>query len=117
MISPMSMSEMIGRKVLVSTDNYFIAPDGRQYRAVFGKLAGVQTAEESLGVKVNVRSQDWYLTVGNMRIAGCQIHYAILTDECIGGRAVDYTTGSEGCKEFLRPSLIYFADDDSQSGS
>jgi hypothetical protein len=104
-------ADLIGRKVLITCDNYFFAPDGRQYRAVFGTLAAVQTSEESLGIKVSVRSQDWYMTVGNMKIASCQIHYAILTESCNFERAPDYQISPEkGLLEFNRPSGIYRAD-------
>ena len=102
--------QLIGRKVLITCDNYFFAPNGLQYRAVFGTLIGVQTSEESLGVKVSLRSQDWYVTVGRMRIAGCQVHYAIQTDECHGGRVDDWTAGEKGINEFDAPSRIFFAD-------
>lgn len=74
--------QMIGSNVLVTTDGWFFAPDGRQYRAVFGELAGILTDDEVLGIKTNSRSTNWYAQVGNMMIAGCQIHYAIVTDDC-----------------------------------
>lgn len=110
-MTPAHASDLLGRRILVTCDNYFLAPDGRQYRGVYGTLVAVQTSEESLGVKVSLRSQDWYLTVGRMRIAGCQIHYAILTDECHAGPSQDYTTSPDkGVLVFERPSAIYFAD-------
>ena len=31
-------------------------------------------------IKTNVKSTNWYVLIGNMIIAGCQIHYAIQTD-------------------------------------
>lgn len=70
----------IGDKVLVTTDAWFFAPDGEQYKAVCGTVKGVYTAEETLGVKTNAKSTNWYVEIGNMTIAGCQIHYAIKTD-------------------------------------
>ena len=68
--------------MLVSTDNWFIAPDGASYRAVFGEVKGIHTAEETLGVQTNKHSTNWYLEIGNMMIAGCQISYAIRSDTC-----------------------------------
>lgn len=70
----------IGDSVLVSTDNWFIAPDGKQYRAAFGVLKGIFTDSDMLGIKTNARSTNWYLQVGNLVIAGCQIHYALKTE-------------------------------------
>lgn len=69
----------VGDKVLVTTDAWFFAPDGEEYRAVFGTLHGVYTSEDTLGVKTNARSTNWYVVIGNMTLAGCQIHYVIKT--------------------------------------
>lgn len=71
---------MIGRMALVTTDNWFIAPDGEQYRAAFGTLRAVRSDSDTLGIRTNARSTNWYLEVGDMLIAGCQIHYVLLTD-------------------------------------
>lgn len=70
----------IGDKVLVTTDNWFFAPDGECYRAVFGTVQGIYKDEDVLGIKTNARSTNWYAQVGNTTIAGCQIHYAIKVD-------------------------------------
>ena len=105
------MTIKIGETALVTCDNWFLAPDGRQYRSVFGTLKGVRTAEEALGVKVSARSQNWYLEIGDMVIAGCQIHYALRTNDCNECRADNYTVSPEhGLKEFQQPSSIYNAD-------
>lgn len=74
------MKPTIGKKYLINCDAWFIAPDGHQYRAVFGTVNNVMTAEETLGVKTNAKSTNWYVSIGNALIAGCQIHYAIQTD-------------------------------------
>lgn len=39
-------------KYLITTDNWFIAPDGKSYRAVWGE-AHTMTAVEALGVEPN----------------------------------------------------------------
>ena len=70
----------IGDKVLVTTDNWFFAPDGECYRAVFGTVKAILKDEDTLGVKTNAKSTNWYASIGNMLIAGCQIHYVIKTD-------------------------------------
>lgn len=70
-----------GRKVLVTTDSWFIGPDGKQYRAVYGTLVGVFTDQETLGVKTNGRSTNWCAQIGDCIIAGCQIHYACLAGD------------------------------------
>ena len=70
----------IGDKVLVTTDGWFFAPDGEQYRAVFGTVIAIHSDQDALGIKTNARSTNWYAEIGNMMIAGCQIHYCIKTD-------------------------------------
>ena len=72
----------VGSNCLVTTDNWFFAPDGESYRAVYGKIKGILNDYEMLGIKTNRASTNWYLQIGNMVIAGCQIYYAIKTDQC-----------------------------------
>ncbi len=105
------MNLQIGKKALIKTDNWFHAPDGKQYCSVFGTVKGVYTSEETLGVKTNAKSTNWYVEIGNMTIAGCQILYGIATDTCNLGEYEDYHTSAEhGCKKFMSPSRIYNAD-------
>lgn len=67
----------IGTKLLITTDNWFFAPDGQNYRAVYGTVRGVFSDTETLGIKTNAKSTNWYVQIGKMCIAGCQIHYVI----------------------------------------
>lgn len=77
----------VGNKVLVTTSEWFFAPDGREYKAVYGTLRGVFTAEETLGIKPNGKSTNWYAQIGNAVVAGCQIHYVVQSDYCVLGDA------------------------------
>ena len=72
--------QMIGKKILVTTDCWFVAPDGEQYNSVYGELIGVHSDADTLGIKTNAKSTNWYAQVGRMLVAGCQIHYAINCD-------------------------------------
>jgi len=70
-------------KYLITTEGWFFAPDGQQYKAAWGN---VEILEDSLiGVKTNRNSTNWYAKVGGndkeIIIAGCQIHYAIKCNE------------------------------------
>jgi len=38
------------------------------------------TLEETLGISTNRHSTNWYVQIGNLVIAGCQIHYAVKCD-------------------------------------
>ena len=102
---------VVGQKALVTLDNWFYAPDGKTYRAVFGTVKAVRTSEESLGVKTNARSTNWYLEIGRVTVAGCQIHYVVRCDEVNTGRVEEYQTNPEkGILEYSRPTTIYLAD-------
>lgn len=71
----------IGKTYLVSTNDWFLAPDGETYKGAFGTAKGIYSDEASLGIKTNRGSTNWYIEIGNLMIAGCQIHYAIRTDK------------------------------------
>lgn len=68
-----------GDKYLVTTDCWFIAPDGEQYRSAWGKCE-LKTTEEVFGFSPSKPSTNWFLFIGNMIIAGCQIHYVVKCD-------------------------------------
>lgn len=69
-----------GHKCLITCDDWFYAPDGRCYKAVFGTVHAIVDAETALGIKTNRNSTNWYVAIGDAIIAGCQIHYAVRTD-------------------------------------
>lgn len=70
----------IGQKYLINTDAWFFAPDGENYKSVFGTVHAVVDSEAALGVRTNARSTNWYVVVGDMIVAGCQVHYAVRAD-------------------------------------
>lgn len=72
----------IGKKYLVTADNWFFAPDGENYRAVFGTVHDVVDSEQALGMRTNRNSTNWYVVIGDMIMAGCQVHYAMRADSC-----------------------------------
>lgn len=69
---------------LITCSNWFYAPDGKQYRAVWGKVK-VMNDEATLGIKTNAKSANWYAIVGkgdkSTIVAGCQILYACVCNE------------------------------------
>lgn len=101
----------VGKKVLVTVDNWFYAPNGKSYRAVWGTLKAVKTAEDTLGVRPNGRSTNWYLEVGNLTIAGCQVHYVLQTDTVEFGEVDEFSTHEGLHVVSKRPSAIYNAND------
>lgn len=78
----------LGEKYLITTDQFFVAPDGNEYRSVWGTVKEILTDEDALGVRTNRNATNWYVKVGNMLIAGCQIHYCIRAEEVSGEPAI-----------------------------
>lgn len=101
--------EHIGHNVLVTTANWFYAPDGRSYRAVWGTLKGIKTAEDNLGVRPRGPSTNWYLEIGDTTIAGCQAMYCVRTDVVNFGDAQEMVEHEGRYAISQRPSAIYNA--------
>ncbi len=101
----------LGDKILITTDLWFIAPNGVSYRAVYGTVHGVVDSESALGIKTNSKSTNWYIKIGNMMIAGCQIHYAIKSEKCNFGSSAHYSVTDGVVKEYQIPSHIFNADE------
>lgn len=100
----------IGDKVLITSDNWFFAPDGNQYKAVWGTLKGIHNSENVLGIKTNAKSTNWYIEIGNMLLAGCNAHMAIKTETVnLTLSMVDEMYEGE-LKQSVAPSRIYNAD-------
>ena len=70
----------INEKYLITTGRWFIAPDGNQYKSVFGTVTRIESDSDVLGIKTNRSSTNWYVVIGNMIVAGCQIYYCIKTE-------------------------------------
>jgi len=68
-----------GQRYLVTTDKWFYAPNGNQYRAIWGRVQIV--SDSILGIKTNSHSTNWYAVIGSdgkeVIVAGCQINYAL----------------------------------------
>lgn len=69
-----------GEKYLITTDGWFIGPDGETYKAVFGTVHALVESEAALGIRTNRNSTNWYVAIGDMILAGCQVHYAVRAD-------------------------------------
>lgn len=106
------MNIQVGKTYLITTSEWFYAPDGEQYRAIFGTLKGVVQDDKVLGIKTNRGSTNWYVEIGNILIAGCQIHYCIQTNS-VSYKPVERVDVFEGIPKFSteRKSAIYNADE------
>lgn len=100
-------------KYLVTTDNWFYAPDGKKYRSAWGNVEIVE--DSSLGLKTNRNSTNWYARVGSndkhIVIAGCQIHYAVkCNNEPNTHEVSERTYGSGESSKHTRDNEIYIAE-------
>ena len=96
---------------LITCDNWFVCPDGRQYKSVWGNVEIVQ--DTFLGIKTNAHSSNWFAKIGtdesHIIIAGCQIHYAVKCNKPNTKRVNDYMVNDQ-CVEFERPTQIFIFD-------
>jgi len=114
------MINNIGKKVLITSVSWFFAPDGKQYKAVFGTLKVIHTSQETLGFTPSRTHTNWYLEVGNMNLAGCQVLHLVQANEVNTNEVVDFTTDrthatdykevDRKAEDYLRPSYIYRAE-------
>ncbi len=109
------LEQFADNNFLITTDAWFVAPDGKMYRAVWGKVE-VHTDSDTLGIKTNVRSSNWYAVIGKDKkrviVAGCQIHYACVSMEKPVTEPVSqqYFKDLES-KHLDREGMIYLAQD------
>jgi len=102
-----------GKRYLITTDNWFVAPDGEQYKAVWGTCQ-VLTIKEVFGFDPLRPSTNWYISVGTNRkemiVAGCQLHYAIRCEERPKENrdGVTYTDKEDGLEHSA--NRIYYAE-------
>jgi hypothetical protein len=99
-------------KYLITTDNWFYGPDGKQYRGVWGEVQ-IFDDNQILGIKTNMRSTNWYAKVGteenHVIIAGCQIHYAIKCEQKPReGSVIDFSIEVGEIKDYRRPYQPYY---------
>jgi hypothetical protein len=100
-------------KYLITTDAWFYAPNGKQYKSVWGEI---EILEDSvLGVKTNRNASNWYAKIGSKEnhviVAGCQIHYAVRSENKPNIEEVeDYNFDAQSFNKFIRPTNIYIAE-------
>lgn len=107
------LEEFADSNFLITTNQWFTAPDGKMYRTVWGKVE-IYNSEKTLGIKTNLKSTNWYAIVGTgtkrLIIAGCQIHYACICNDSPNIEQVDEQKWVESKGEFIstkRDTIIY----------
>lgn len=100
-------------KYLITTDDWFFAPDGNNYKAVWGEVEVL--GDDVLGIKTNARSSNWFAKVGSednhVIVAGCQIHYAVRCESPPNTSGYPMEETKDGKVEYLETrSRIYLAE-------
>lgn len=105
------MKNHIGQNVLVTCSNWFIAPNGKEYKAVWGKLIAIHEAGKELGFIPNRSHANWFIEIGTMQIMGCQVMYFIgCPDKPNTEITSSWNSKSEGgIVQYERPTMIYEA--------
>jgi hypothetical protein len=106
------MKEFLNQKVIITTQGWFYAPDGVQYRAIWGTLKGVHSAKDVLGFTVNASHANFFIEVGNTVIAGCQALYCVRCDNPPDFQLVDHQMyDHSGSKVIQRKNEIYISEE------
>lgn len=100
-------------KYLITTDAWFIAPDGRSYQAVWGDVKILE--DTVLGLRTNRNATNWYAKIGSednhVIVAGCQIHYAVKSEKKpFVSHGTDWSFEEGGAKIGKTPTRIYIAE-------
>lgn len=102
--------EYLNQKVLLTTASWFYAPDGRQYKGVWGTLKAVQEVKEKLGFVPNRSHANWFYEIGDMVIMGCQVQVCIQTDQRPPDIGKGWDVKDGVVMNFETPSPIYITD-------
>lgn len=100
----------VGMKVLVTTQSWFFGKDGVQYTAIYGTLRSVYSATD-IGIRPGAGNANWYVRIGDMNIAGCQILYMEQCDSVNLGDCNEETSVNGDLKKYTRSTRIYQADE------
>ena len=97
-VAPIPLLARPGMIGAVTCDDWVFAPDGQEYRTLFGPLTVIK-ARDLFGFEPKAPSTNWYIRVGEgegaILVAGCRIHQAILcTRKPLGTHVYDATGAS-----------------------
>lgn len=105
------MQHLFNQSVLITTSSWFFAPDGQEYRAVWGTLKGIHEAGKTLGFIPNRSHANWFIEIGGMVIMGCQVMYVIAcpAKPNVGTVHTWKTDEHKGIMEYDKPTSIYIS--------
>lgn len=95
-----SFEYYLNKNVLITTLNWFYAPNGVAYRSIYGKVSYIHLDESK---KIQ------YVEMGNVFISGTEILNMIITDSINSSDANDYIIEDGNVSKVNRPSHIFNA--------
>lgn len=106
------MKNYLNQKVLITTQDWFYAPDGKQYRAIWGTLKGVHEAKSVLGFVPGRTHDNFFIEIGNAAIAGCRGLYCVLCPTKPDFKEVEHSMydHTNGLKIIQRPNEIFISE-------
>jgi hypothetical protein len=93
--------DLVGEKVLITLEEWFTAPDGKQYQAVHGKLLAVRKTEDAPGFNPSRVRANWLYQFEGMAVMGHQVGHVIAAEEVNTGDAT-YSIG-QPLHEYPKP--------------
>lgn len=105
------MKKYINQKVILTTSAWFYAPNGETYNAVWGTLKNIYEAKQVFGFVPNRTHANWFIEIGDMVIAGCQVNYCVLSPQAPPPNVSSWTERDHELDRrvsyYERPSKIY----------
>lgn len=72
---------LTGKKYLLTTDEWFVAPDGLKYNSIYGRVE-IKRFDDLFGFTPRGHA-NWLVSLegGRINIAGCRVNYAMQLEE------------------------------------
>lgn len=102
---------LIGKKVLITCTNWFVAPNEIEYKAIWGTLHDICEAKEVFGFSPGRTHANWFIRIGDAIITGCQVNYLVECPDKPQGKNVERREVHEGkLYPSSMPSYIYISE-------
>lgn len=105
-------NQWINKNVLFTCNQWFTAPDGKDYKVVYGTLKAILKTDDVFGFSARATAGhvNYIFEVGNMVIAGCQVQYGVLCPTPPDFQTKPNWLAHEGkIIPYDRPNVIYNA--------
>lgn len=103
--------EFIGKKVLVTVEDWFYGGDGQMYKAIWGELKAIKKVDDLIGFATTRAHANWVYEIGDTVISGCRINYIVKCEKKPKTKGHKNYVEREGkCVIFTSPNAIYITE-------